>query len=86
MVARQLIQIRGYHFSKSIKEQETMDEPRWSNCVGGRSGRCLAVKRPVPSAKEFEDDLVACELQWMFLGRRVPWPDLWFRKITLVSV
>ena len=63
-----------------------MDEPRWSNCVGGGSGRCLAVKRPVPSAKEFEDDLVACELQWMFLGRRVPWPDLWFRKITLVSV
>lgn len=80
MVARQLIQIRGYHFSKSIKEQETMDEPRWSNCVGGGSGLCLAVKRPVPSAKEFEDDLVACELQWMFLGRRVPWPDLWFRK------
>ena len=47
MVARQLIQIRVYHFSKSIKEQETMDEPRWSNCVGGGSGLCLAVKRCV---------------------------------------
>lgn len=40
-----------------------MDDPMWSNCVGGRSGCGLAVKHPVPSAKELQDDLVACELQ-----------------------
>lgn len=63
MVGRQLIQIRGCCFSKSIKEQEAVNDPMWSNYVGGRSGYCLAIKCPVPLAKEFEDDLVESELQ-----------------------
>lgn len=63
MVGRQLIQTIGCRFSKSIKEQETVNDPMWSNYVGGRSGYCLAVKCPVPLAKEFEDDLVVSELQ-----------------------
>ena len=62
-MARQSIQMRGYRFSNSIKERKAMDDPMWSNCVGGRSGCGLAVKHPVPSAKELQDDLVACELQ-----------------------
>ena len=58
--------------SKDIKEQETMNDPKWLNWVDGQSGFCPAVKCLACEAREPVADLIASELQWIFSGRTMP--------------